>query len=238
MAPPPPFGKAPHHKERTGSMTQVSGPTGPAQLSHLQLHRHPVPPVPLKHGHRRSHPVPAYPGAPNVTHMRPRGIRQLDATLTASFNASGGSTGVFFDFGTTTQYFTAASRMPPFGKRQPRTPPSPACGRMVQNTIYHYRVRAATPTGGSSKGGGCSFTVQDTGFPAVTTAARHQYKPPRRANVKGFVSAHNGPTTTAAFEYGLRCEVRIPVPVSGRFGGFSFQRCSTEHSLSDANVTY
>ncbi|MBN8459854.1 MAG: cadherin-like beta sandwich domain-containing protein [Verrucomicrobia bacterium] len=104
----------------------------------------------------------ASPLPPTVSSLAATGVTDSAVTLNGSVNASGGTTGVAFEYGLTTGYGSTAAATPATVTGTTATAVSATLTGLVPGTTYHFRV-VATIGGGTVKGADRTF--------ATTTAA-------------------------------------------------------------------
>ena len=131
------------------------------------------------------------------------------ATLNGTVNASGASTAVSFQYGTTVAYGLTATAVPSPVTGTSVTPVSAAIAGLTPNTLYHFRV-VGTNSGGTSNGNDMTFTT--AGPPVVTTM------PPSNVNttsatLNGNINANNL-VTTVSFNWGLTTAYGTNVPAT------------------------
>jgi photosystem II stability/assembly factor-like uncharacterized protein/phosphodiesterase/alkaline phosphatase D-like protein len=112
-------------------------------------------------------------GAPIATTGTATSISTTDATLNGTVDAQGSSTTVTFEYGPTTSYGNqvTATQSPVTGSGS--VPVSGVASGLTANTLYHFRVVAAS-TGGTTNGQDVTFTTMAAGAPpapALTTPA-------------------------------------------------------------------
>ena len=125
------------------------------------------------------------------------GIGASFATLNGTVNANGLGTTVTFEYGTTTAYGTTVTANPSGLYDNTDTAVSATITGLLNNTLYHYRVKAQSYV--ITNGADMTFTTAIAPT-AVTNAATAVGS--TSATLNGTVNANNA-STTVTFEYGL-----------------------------------
>jgi len=101
---------------------------------------------------------------PTIVSATATNITDVAATIAASINANGASSGATVEYGTTTAYGSNAVLNPTPFSGTTATNVSASLTGLVMNTTYHYRIVAASPAGTTN---GSDMTFR-TGFPSAT----------------------------------------------------------------------
>jgi phosphodiesterase/alkaline phosphatase D-like protein len=152
--------------------------------------------------------------APTAITQPATGVGASFATLNGIVNGNSFSATITFEYGLTTAYGTTVSAVPSNVFDNIDTPVSAAISGLLNNTLYHYRVKAV----GFTTSNGADMTFTTTVPPAAVTNAATAVGSVT-ATLNGTVNA-NGASTTVTFEYGEttgygRVAAAAQSPVSG-----------------------
>jgi hypothetical protein len=137
---------------------------------------------------------------PAVVTQAASAIATTSATLNATVNPNGAEVGeCIFEYGTTTEYDSAASCTPSPGSGTSPVAVSASISGLAANTTYHFRISAAN-TGGTSLGSDVTFTTAPKPPAVVTTTASSVNL--TSATLNATVNPNGGEVGECVFEYG------------------------------------
>jgi hypothetical protein len=152
---------------------------------------------------------------PSVVTMPASNVTITAALLTGSANPNGGSTGGYFQYGTTTNYgVTSGLSGALTGKAV--LPFTNGITGLTGGTLYHFRA-VATNSAGTNFGDDFTFTTLPTGTPSAITLVPSK---PSATNVwlPGWVGP-NGLPTVGYFEYGLTTNYGLSTVITNMGSG-------------------
>jgi phosphodiesterase/alkaline phosphatase D-like protein len=148
--------------------------------------------------------------APNATTNVASSVSSTAATLNGTVNASNENTMISFEYGLSTSYGTTATAVPSIATGSNNTLVSYGLTGVSPNTMYHFRVVAANPTG-TTNGLDQTFTTSAV-VPTVTTGSADSITS-SGAVLSGTVNANNA-DTTVTIQYGLTTSYGFTVATS------------------------
>lgn len=136
-------------------------------------------------------------GPPVVTTLTATSITSTSATLHGTVNATGATTAVTFEYGTTTSYGTTVNGIPPSVTGNIDTPDSALITGLTPNTTYHYRI-VGTNSVNTDYGDDLTFFASDCPLPGTPGAIAG----PDTACGNSMGNVYSVPPITNATSYG------------------------------------
>ena len=172
-------------------------------------------------------------GPPVVTTNPATLIASFSATLNGSLDPHGLSTGVYFQYGTTTSYGSTTASQTKTGNTYQSV--SANISGLNASTTYHFRI-VATNSGGTRYGSDTTFTTLSAAGPAVVTTNPATNVLNSSATLNGTVDPH-GLSTSVQFQYGTTTSYGSTTTSQTKTGN-TYLSVSANISGLNASTTY
>src|SRR5438552_2343755 len=172
-------------------------------------------------------------GPPVVTTNPATLIASFSATLNGSLDPHGLSTGVYFQYGTTTSYGSTTASQTKTGNTYQSV--SANISGLNASTTYHFRI-VATNSSGTTHGSDTTFTTLSLTGPAIVTTNPATNVLNSSATLNGTVDPH-GLSTSGQLQYGTTTSYGSTTTSQTKTGN-TYQGVSANISGLNASTTY